>query len=351
MLVNARYNGAVPGMTERGYARSAFGVFMLLALLFACEVPPPPSSKPASSTSSCELDVNKLGGTMWMYNKPNDAGGFTADPAARMRFRDDNGALFADYTAGSQGSVYAYSCSVKGSIGTCIETNNHADAFCKAYAATHDGVCDPAAVATSTGIPLEEVTKVAETVNAELKKLSKTEAETQRKADNSPNNKIRGKFLFAVDKASCGLTIQDKYQTMVDGKLNEYENVIGAGKFVKADQDYTFESCEDVDSSWAPGPDDKHLAVQPAGTIKFAAIYQKKELGGGGCTYSADIYKDWVKSQADVPSVLHPKDGPRIDVSVPFATKGKHVVYFDRYKTCGDKKEKVGLTCAMVRIE
>lgn len=329
---------------------------MFFALLLAC-APPPPIEAPKAAKSSCELDGAALAGTAWMFNKPNDSGGYTPEPAARMRFRDgvgpDAGKTMADYTAGSQGSVYAYSCEFNASkkIGTCLETNNHADAFCKAYAASHDGVCDPAAVSTATGIPLDELTKVAETVNSELKKLKPAEKEVQRKADNSPNNKIRAKFNYAVDKASCGLTIQDKYQTMVDGKLNEYENVIGAGKFIKADQDYIFESCEDPDSAWAPGPDDEHLAVQPAGTIKFSAIFQKKEQGGAGCTYTADLYKDWVKTQSDLASVADPKWGPRFDATVPFTTKGKHVVYFDRFKTCGDKKERVGLTCAMVRVD
>ena len=38
-------------------------------------------------------------------------------------------------------------------------------------------------------------------------------------------------------------------------------------------------------------------------------------------------------------------------VGVPLAESGKHAIYFDRYKTCGDKKEKIGLTCAVVRID
>jgi hypothetical protein len=58
-----------------------------------------------------------------------------------------------------------------------------------------------------------------------------------------------------------------------------------------------------------------------------------------------------VKSQEGLASTMDPKWGPRFDVSIPFTEKGRHVVYFDRTRTCGDKKDHIGLTCAMVRIE
>ena len=187
---------------------------------------------------------------------------------------------------------------------------------------------------------------------SELKKLKKDEKDMQRKADNSPNNKIRGKFIVAVDKATCRVTLQDKYQTMVDGRVNEFENVLGTAKFEKAKEEYIFESCKDADSAWAPGPDDQHLAVQSPGTIKFSAMLQKEQQKGlDGCTLTADVYKDWVKTTPDVPATKDAKWGPRWDTQVEFTEPGKHAVYFDRWKTCGDKKERIGLTCAVVRIE
>lgn len=324
-------------------------MFLLLAL--ACDVPQPEPEK-KDEKPACELDLSKLAGTAWVYNKPQPTGPNLPDPTARMRFRDEGGALKADYTAGSSSDVFAYDCSVSGKILTCLETEPHLDAFCHAWAAVHDGVCDPAAVAAATGAPLDAATKVAETVNAELKKLKGDEIAQQRKVDNSPNNKLRSKFLLAIDPATCGITVQDKYQTMVDGKLNEFENVLGSAKFIKAEADYTWESCKDADSAWAPGPDDQHNPVQSPGMIKFSAMLQKdQQKDVKGCVLSADIYKDWVKGQAELQATEDAKWGPRWDTTISFTEPGKHVVYFDRWKTCDGKREHIGTTCAMVRVE
>lgn len=321
----------------------------LLAAGCAPEAPPEPS-KEEKPLDTCGVDINTLAGSSWIHLKPT-AMGDTPNPMARIKFEESAGTLKARYTAGSLGDVYEYGCTIKGGLATCVETDAHAEAFCKAWAATHDGVCDPAAVAAATGIPQSEFDAVAAKVNDELKKLKPAEKETQRKADNNPNNKIRGKFLVAVDKGKCQLTLQDKYQTLVDGRLNEFENVLGTAKFNKAKEEYIYESCKDVDSAWAPGPDDQHAAVQPAGTIKFSAIVQKDQLKGAeSCTWTADVYKDWVKAQTDIAAVADPKFGPRWNVDLPFSEEGRHAVYFDRWKSCDGKRERVGLTCAVVRI-
>lgn len=325
---------------------------MLVALLAACSLPEPPKPE-APPAPTCSVKVDALAGTAWIHMKPQPVGPDQPNPMARLRFRDDGGKLVADYTANSAGSVYAYDCSVAGQIATCLERDTHATGFCKAYAATHDGVCDPAGAAAATGIPQAEFDKVAKQVNTELKKLKKTEAEQQRKSDNNPNNKLRGKFRAALDPATCSLTLQDKYQTLVDGKLNEFENVLGNAKMVKAEKEYLFESCEDADSAWAPGPDDSHLAVQAEGTIKFSAMLQAADRKkAAGCALTADVYQDWLgdKVQSAVPATEDPKWGPRWDVNLPVSGVGKHVVYFDRWKTCGEKRERIGFTCALIRI-
>ncbi len=327
---------------------AAISPLVLLAAGCAPEQQAPPVEE--APVDTCGVDINTLPGSSWIHSKPT-ATGEQPNPMARIKFEDAAGTLKAKYTAGSLGDVYDYTCTVKGGLATCIEDDIHAEAWCKAWAATHDGVCDPAALAAATGLPQAELDKVAQKVNDEIKKLKPAEKEMQKKADNNPNNKIRGKFLVAVDKGKCQVTIQDKYQTMVDGRVNEYENVLGTAKFNKAKEEYIYESCKDVDSAWAPGPDDQHAAVQGPGTIKFSAILQKGQKGANGCTYSADVYKDWVKSQTDVAAVEDAKYGPRWDVQVPLTEVGRHAVYFDRWKTCDGKRERVGLACAVVRVE
>ncbi len=325
--------------------------FVLLGVLTAgCDTPaPPPPSEPVARPDTCGEDINSLPGSSWLWLDPNAAD--KPNPLARVKFEDVGGALHAKYTAKSLGDVYDYACTIQGKTGTCVETTDHAEAWCKAWASTHEGVCDPALVAAATGLPQADFDKVAAKVNADLKKLKPAEKELQRKADNSPNNKIRGKIQIAVDKGKCQLTLVDRYQTLVDGKVQEYENVLGTAKFAKATEEYIYESCKDVDSAWAPGPDDQHAAAQAAGTIKFSAILQKDQKGAAGCTYTADVYRDWVKSQSAVPAAEDKKFGPRWDVAVPLADAGRHAVYFDRYKECDGKKDRIGLTCAIVRVE
>lgn len=325
---------------------------LALALVAGCSTPPPapaPEAKPAAP--ACGVDAGSLAGSSWTHMKPLATGGEKSNPIARVKFEDKEGKLLAKYTAGSLGDVYDYGCTLTGKTVTCVETDIHADAWCMAWAATHEGVCDPAGVAAALKLAPEAFTEAAASVNKKIKALKPADRANQAKLDNSPNNKIRGKFMVALDPATCRITLVDKYQTMVDGKLNEYENVLGTSKFEKATEEYIYESCKDSHSAWAPSEADEHEPVQGPGTIKFSAMVQKAEKGKGTCTYSADVYKDWVKSQTDVPAVEDKKWGPRWDTQIPFMETGKHAVYFDRYKTCDGKKERIGLTCAVVRVE
>ena len=196
---------------------------MLFSLLFACSEPaPPPKEEAKPAASACDVDTATLAGTSWLWLDPNM--GDKPNPIARVKFVDEGGALHGKYSAKSLGDVYDYTCTPQGKLLNCLETNTHADAFCKAYAATHDGVCDAAAVAAAAQIPQADVDKIVAQVNKDLKAIKKDQIAQQRKMDNSPNNKIRGKFQTAVDKGTCKLTLVDKYQTMVDGRLNEFEN-------------------------------------------------------------------------------------------------------------------------------
>lgn len=306
--------------------------------------------KKEAAPSGCDIDMTKLAGSAWVHLKATADGSLQPNPQARLRFRDNAGALEADYTAASLGDVYKYECKLAGNIATCVEADEHLDAWCKAYAASHDGVCDPAAVGAALGIPAEKFKDVAIKVNKELKGLSKAETEVQRKVDNSPNNKIRAKFLVALNKGTCQLTLQDKYQTMVNGKLNEFENVLGAAPFGKATEEYFWTTCKDADNTKAPGPDGQHLIDQAMGTVKFVGSLGAKVRPDPGCTYTADVWRDWVKLTPDVPAAIE-KGQVTWTADVPLTSKGLHAVYFDRKKTCGDKVEVIGPTCATVRVQ
>ncbi len=324
---------------------------LVLALaLVGCSTPPP-AEPPAAEAPSCAVTLETLPGSTWVYLAPQPMGDPKPSPIARMRFDGSAGALTAKYTAASAGDVYDYTCTVEGKVGTCVESDLHADAFCKAWAATHDGVCDPAAVAAATGLPQAELDKVAGDVNKMLKKLKGAEKERQRQVDNSPNNKIRSKFILSVDPSSCQLAVQDKYVTMVDGKVAEFENQIGAGRFAQTQESFVFQSCKDVDGAWAVDPADPkgRLGEVAPGPVTFAAVLPKGTKAAEGCTYEADLYVDW-KKQATLPGAAGDKGAVRWETAVPFNEPGIHAVFFDRSKTCGGAKETLGVTCAIVKV-
>jgi len=326
-------------------------VFVAFALLACGEPEKPKETKKVEEKPACDVTIDKMGGTQWVLWRSLLVGvPDKPEPIYRMKFEGDASALKAKYSAGSSGDVYEYSCRIDGNIATCIETDPHLEGFCKAYAAAHDGVCDPAALAQIIGASATDLEPIAKAVNAELKKLKPAQAKVQRQADNRQSNKLRGKFKVAIDP-KCQLTLEDKYLTMMDGKLQEFQNVLVPGsKFRKATEDFIFETCRDVESAWAPDDKDAQKSVQPPGTIKFSSTLKKGDKKAG-CTYTADVYRDYVKLSSDLATTDDKKWGPRWDTMVPLAEEGKHVVFFDRYRTCGGAKEKLALSCALVRID
>lgn len=337
----------------------------LLALLFslACSGSSPEATDAKSDTTKdgakdgagaaggdCPAAVDKVAGTTWVYLEPQRSGPDKPNPIARMRFREENGALKAEYTAGSLGDVFTYDCAESGGILTCVESDLHAEAWCKAWASVHDGVCDAEGVAKVLGKDPSLFKAAAEKVNKELKGLSKSETETQRKVDNSAANKIQAKFMAALSPKDCRLIVQDKYLTMQDGTAREMSNVIDGGKFQKVTEEYVWSSCKDISSTTVKDSAGAESQSGAPGTWTFEATLPKDTKADASCTYTADIYKDW---QPFSQGVAAKTDGGKVTFStaIPFTDKGKHTVYFDRIKTCGEKKESLGITCGAVRVE
>lgn len=325
---------------------------LLLSLfsLSACggEEPKPAAKKEAKAEKpSCALSFDGLADTTWLRMNPESN---KKDVQSRIRFMKDGDKIKANYSAGSVGDVYTYACTVNGGTMTCLEEELHAEAWCKSYAAVHDGVCDPAAVAQQLSVSVDVMKPIADKVNKELKGLKGEEKENQRKADNNPNNKIRSRFVVAVDKGKCELTVQDKFLTMFNGAVQEYENVNGTSNFVKDDGEYFWQSCTDMGATVVDDAGKEVAGPYSPGTLKFQAGLGDKQKADGACTYTADIWADWSKSTADVPGTVA---GGKVTFStaIPFANPGVHALYFQRYKTCDGKKEEIGLACKAFRVQ
>lgn len=324
-------------------------VLPAILVLAACGGPAPEPPKPADP-SGCDLTIEKLPGTSWVHLKPQPSGPEKPSPITRVRFRDEGGALVADYTASSLSAVYVYDCRSDGKIATCVERDLHAVEWCRAHAAANGGTCDATALAGILKVDPSTLTAAAESVNKEVAALKGTERDETLKSWNYPNNKIRGLFKVAVDKQSCRLTLQDKYQTMVDGKVQEYENQIGTAKFEQTKETYLFEDCKDVEGANTILPEGATARAYPAGTYEFVSGLAKDQVADAACTYTADVWYDWLQTMPDQPGTVEGK-AVKWSVKVPVSGTGPHVVHFQRTRTCGGAEESLGVSCAKIHIE
>lgn len=324
----------------------------LVALLLpACAPQEPPKPKEtAKSASNCDVTTDTLVGTTWVHLKPQPNGPDKPNPVTRIRFRDNGGKITADYTASSLSMVYQYDCEKSGNLLSCFEHDPHYKEWCRAWAASHDGVCDPVQLAAKIGAKPEDLADAVKTVNEEFKAAKGDERAQMMKDYNSPNNKIRGKIRAALNTGTCQITVEDKFQAMFNGQIQEYENAVSNSKFTRTKDAYTFEKCEDLEAAHAVVPEGATARSYPAGSYTFESGLPADQKAAGGCTYAADIWYDWLLMR---PGLEGKVDGAKVkwELTVPLAGTGPHVVYFDRSKTCGDKKEPIGLSCAKLHIE
>lgn len=328
-----------------------YRLLVLLSLVGCGGAEAPKEEKKVEATPACGVAVDKLAGTSWVYLKPTPEGD-KLTPLTRVRFRDDAGSLKADYTASSLSAMYEYACTLNGKIVDCWESDHHPKEWCRAAGATNNGTCDPAALAAlaNVGATAEEIEKVRPEVEKEFKALKGEELRQTQLAYNSPNNKIRGHFQVALNAKTCNITLVDHYITLVDGKVNEFENQIGAATFVETKEPYLWEKCEDLEVARAVVPEGATARAYPAGTYEFESTLPADAKVDPACTYTADIYKNWLPMTQGVAG--QPKDKTiRWSVQVPLTEKGPTVIDFDRYKDCGGNKERIGLSCAKLHIE
>lgn len=318
--------------------------------LSGCGGAPEAPKADAPKEDACPLALDKLDDTTWLWLRPQPSGPDKQQPQTRMRFRTEAGAIKVAYTASSLSEVYDYACEIKGKIMTCVEENVHAKEWSRAWGATHDGKIDTAALSAATGIPATEFDKVHKDIEKELAGLKGDERTETFKTYNSPNNKIRGKFMVAVDKAKCMLTVQDKYIAMVDSRPNEYENPVGTAKFQQSTEGYLFKACKDVESANTIVADGATAHTYPPGTYEFTSTLKLDVKPDPACTYSANIWKDWLPLTPN----LAPDDAKKVkwSIKVPLDQKGPHVISFERSKTCGTAEPvSEGVSCAKVHIE
>ena len=180
-----------------------------------------------------------------------------------------------------------------------------------------------------------------------------------KKVFNSPNNQLRGILHITIRPDECRLTITDNYMTMSFGAVREMQNVVGAGRFVRSNNEYFFEHCTD---------DDNMVALKEAGAkaapketvgqwkvgdkIPFDYVGPEDQKPKAGCSYKMDTWVQYEPVAKAKPVELGEDGTLDWGFTASFSEPGIKVVHLVRYRTCeGGAQEQISLSCQGVRVE
>lgn len=319
------------------------------------------------TVATCDLTVDTLQGKAFVMSEAQPGAEDKLNPLARLTFVDEGGKTQAKYTAMSLGDIYTYDCEKQTRKDgkeelKCSEKARPQD-WCEALLAW-DAACSPKKMKKFGATQSDE----------ELKKLVATAKKNKRAAEKNedPNvykrwkarraslaNKLQGNLYAKVDEKKCRLRIDDLYWTLYKGEKREDSNPVGTNPFVKADEPWMFEHCDNQADLWDLETDafpTEALTSLPKHEVgKPIYFYHTGKVGAEaeeGCTYSVDTYAGWLPKNKSIKA--EPKEGRvmwRAEHSYTDADvreiNGKKIGIFHmtRYKECGGKKEKIDTAC------
>lgn len=268
---------------------------MLLSLLLSCHrtVSPPPQAQ----ADDCELSIEALAGTEWLFLRALPSGEATPSTQTRLAFRQEEGALTALYSAGSLSDIYRYTCQQSGDDLQC-ETPMDVAAGCRAFIAG-TGSCteDQARTLAPSATPGE---LAAGRAQAEADRAAQESDEQQRRwklMNNNLGNKLQLRLQVQVDARRCRLVVTDTYRTIYNGRLLEDSNPVGTNPFVRSDQGaLLWRGCDDTRglvSSATPDATEEapHAAEYGVGeTVHYQYRADTLRAAGEGCTYRYDLW-------------------------------------------------------------
>ena len=307
-----------------------------------------------------------MAGKSFVMSEAQPEGPNKENPLARLTFVDEGG-LKVKYTAMSVSDVYTYECSKQEKENgeaelLCAEKERLQD-WCEAILA-RDKTCTRKKLqklgATASDEELDAAIKAAKDAWAKVEKEgSERDQKIWKLRRASLGNKLQGR-LFAKIDSRCRLRIDDLYWTLKpDGEKVEDSNPAGTNPFVRTEQPFLFEHCDDSAALW-----DLETDAYPTEALQEAPqhaigkpvyyYYTGKEAvePQEGCTYSFDTYAGWLPDQKDQKPTE--QDGKLIwraehtyaDTELR-EVNGKQGALFHmvRYKTCGGTKEKIDVAC------
>jgi hypothetical protein len=341
-----------------------------------------------SPSSSCDLSLDALAGKAFVELEIQPDKSETPNPQARMMFGEEGGKTTVAYTVKNALHVYDYTCRPSGREGELkCSTPPEFERACLSLEANEQGSCTPDALKK---VGLEgDAKKIEEDIKKAKERYAK--AEQQRKdiaksdgkdaADkawksflithNNVANPVEGLLYVKLDKERCRLQVDDMFATIYNGERTEDFNPVGTNAFVPADQDYLFEDCDserllvDFDKDELPRKleDIPRVRAFPFGKdVYYHYIGEDGLKAEDGCTYSLDVYTNWVPVEKDK---AVPVDGGKVDwrfthawseddVKYIGAERGKPLhggfIHAVRKKTCGGKTEVIDTVCTATRF-
>jgi hypothetical protein len=325
---------------------------------------------------SCDVTINTLAGTEWLYLNTTPEGTSPDHVMGRMKFHEEGGQLKAKYNARSKSSIYDYECKVGEKRVTCKEKALPAD-WCRALLAG-GGTCDAATLQSiDKDLSAEDAAKGAEKGTAEFEEAKKTKKGAAWKrwklGNNNVGNKLQGRMYVKVVDRKCELRVTDNYMTIFNGRSMEDSNPNGTNAFAKNEMgELLWENCESDQSENLVGrpelgfPKDPakaaHLAHYKAGdTVQFTYLGMDGSTPPEGCTFSYDMWLDGKPAKKGlVPgeaSVRHRGRNKKVaawlwayKMEKASPIEGEYISMI-RYTQCGGVKKQVGVACAAVRAQ
>ena len=321
------------------------------------------------AAGACDVSLDALAGTEWLYLRANPDKTETPDYKIRMKFYDEGGKTKAKYNVGSVSDMYTYNCKKNGDSEVICKEEPKIKDWCQAFAVASDTKnCTPEQLkGVDSDITDEEIKEGMAKADEIMAKFRGDAGMWERFKfqNNNLGNKLQGLLYIKVDQRACRLRITDNYMTIYNGKKIEDSNPAGTNPFVKNDQgELLWEHCSDsedlvaLESAEYPAKPDEvgHKLEWTAGSdVNWWYLGDDNRVPEEGCSYSYDVYVDGKPVEKGVAAeIVDVKKGKELRwhwvQKVPEANK-MPIVVMPRFKDCAGKKDKIEVACGLVKVQ